>query len=58
MPQSSEDSARPESEIGAPPAARKPYEPPKISELGTLAGLTGNVGVGFVDFPNGSSIAL
>jgi hypothetical protein len=39
------------------PEGDEPYEPPAITEIGTLAELTGNVGSGFVDFPQGSSIA-
>ena len=57
MSQDREASGQSEAEIGATPAAQKPYEPPRVSEIGTLAELTGNVGAGFIDFPQGSSIA-
>ena len=37
--------------------AKKPYSAPKLVVHGTLEQITRNVGNGFVDFPNGSSIA-
>jgi len=36
---------------------RKPYSRPKLVVHGTLQEITGNVGNGFVDFPQGSRIA-
>lgn len=42
---------------GSQEQTRKPYRTPKLVVHGTLQEITRNVGSGFVDFPNGSSIA-
>jgi hypothetical protein len=36
---------------------RKPYDNPRLIVHGTLQEITNNVGAGFLDFPQGSSIA-
>lgn len=37
--------------------SKREYAAPRLIVHGTLREITRNVGVGFVDFPNGSSIA-
>lgn len=36
---------------------KKEYAAPKLTVHGTIQQITGNVGTGFIDFPDGSSIA-
>ncbi len=48
---------RPSSERGVDINIRKLYMAPRLIVHGTLEKITGNVGNGFLDFPQGSSIA-